>query len=84
MFGNHRDGWTYGASDPSSGTAVMMEIVRVLGEHKKKGVEKISNHVIFVFVDFSSLVRRLFRENRFSVLFAWFLNMIISFYHDFR
>ena len=37
MLGNHRDGWTYGASDPSSGTAAMMEIVRVLGENKKKG-----------------------------------------------
>ena len=38
MFGNHRDGWTFGASDPSSGTAVMMEIVRALGEYKKKGL----------------------------------------------
>lgn len=37
MFGNHRDGWTYGASDPSSGTAAMMEIVRVLGKYKKQG-----------------------------------------------
>ncbi|XP_066916274.1 N-acetylated-alpha-linked acidic dipeptidase 2-like isoform X2 [Clytia hemisphaerica] len=37
MLGNHRDGWTYGACDPSSGTAVMSEIVRSLGAQKKKG-----------------------------------------------
>ena len=36
MLGNHRDAWTYGAADPSSGTATMMEIVRALGEYKKK------------------------------------------------
>ena len=36
MLGNHRDSWTYGASDPSSGTATMMEIVRSLGEVKRK------------------------------------------------
>ena len=37
MLGNHRDGWTYGASDPSSGTSVMTEIVRALGMQLKKG-----------------------------------------------
>ena len=38
MIGNHRDSWTYGAADPSSGTATMMEIVRVLGSaHKETG-----------------------------------------------
>ena len=36
MLGNHRDSWTYGAADPSSGTATMMEIVRSLGEVKRK------------------------------------------------
>ncbi|XP_057304866.1 N-acetylated-alpha-linked acidic dipeptidase 2-like [Hydractinia symbiolongicarpus] len=35
LIGNHRDAWTYGASDPSSGTATMMEIVRILGNYKK-------------------------------------------------
>merc|ERR1711936_412056 len=37
MFGNHRDAWGFGAVDPSSGTAQMMELVRVLGEKKKNG-----------------------------------------------
>jgi len=37
MFGNHRDAWTYGACDPNSGTATMMEIVRSMGAHKKNG-----------------------------------------------
>lgn len=36
MLGNHRDSWTYGASDPSSGTAAMMEIIRTLGEKRMK------------------------------------------------
>ncbi|XP_063840762.1 glutamate carboxypeptidase 2-like [Scylla paramamosain] len=29
IVGNHRDSWTYGSCDPSSGTAVMMEIQKV-------------------------------------------------------
>ncbi|XP_050693224.1 putative N-acetylated-alpha-linked acidic dipeptidase isoform X2 [Eriocheir sinensis] len=32
IFGNHRDSWTYGSCDPSSGTAVMMEVVRAYGK----------------------------------------------------
>jgi len=35
MIGNHRDGWTYGALDPSSGTAVLMEVARILGKMLK-------------------------------------------------
>lgn len=37
MVGNHRDAWTYGAVDPSSGTAATMEMCRVLGEAYKQG-----------------------------------------------
>ena len=37
IIGNHRDAWGYGAVDPSSGTAVIMEIARVLGEKMKTG-----------------------------------------------
>lgn len=37
MLGNHRDAWIFGAADPSSGTAAMMELSRVLGEQIKKG-----------------------------------------------
>ena len=37
MFGNHRDAWGFGALDPNSGTAQMMEVARVLGERKKSG-----------------------------------------------
>lgn len=35
--GNHRDAWCFGASDPGSGTAAMLEVVRVFGELVKKG-----------------------------------------------
>ncbi|XP_071506201.1 N-acetylated-alpha-linked acidic dipeptidase 2-like [Diadema antillarum] len=36
LLGNHRDAWVYGAVDPSSGTAVLMESARVYGEMLKK------------------------------------------------
>lgn len=31
LLGNHRDAWVFGAIDPSSGTAVMKEVSRVMG-----------------------------------------------------
>jgi len=37
LLGNHRDAWTYGAADPSSGQAVLLEIGRAMGAMKKKG-----------------------------------------------
>ena len=37
MIGNHRDGWVYGALDPSSGTAVFMEVTRLMGQMLKNG-----------------------------------------------
>ncbi|KAK8404098.1 hypothetical protein O3P69_000271 [Scylla paramamosain] len=37
IVGNHRDSWTYGSCDPSSGTAVMMEIVRAYGKLLARG-----------------------------------------------
>ena len=35
--GNHRDAWCFGAVDPGSGTAVMLEVVRVFGELVRRG-----------------------------------------------
>ncbi len=37
VVGNHRDAWVYGGVDPSSGTACLMELARVLGEAKRAG-----------------------------------------------
>lgn len=37
VAGNHRDAWVYGAVDPSSGTAAMLETVHGLGELLKLG-----------------------------------------------
>ncbi|XP_033635312.1 putative N-acetylated-alpha-linked acidic dipeptidase [Asterias rubens] len=37
IIGNHRDAWGYGAVDPSSGTACMMEISRIFGSFVKDG-----------------------------------------------
>ncbi|EGZ12955.1 hypothetical protein PHYSODRAFT_561809 [Phytophthora sojae] len=37
LIGNHRDAWVCGAVDPSSGSAVMLEIARGLGELLKQG-----------------------------------------------
>lgn len=38
VLGNHHDAWEYGAVDPSSGTASMMEMTRSLGALLQKGV----------------------------------------------
>ncbi|KAI8936901.1 hypothetical protein NX059_006133 [Plenodomus lindquistii] len=37
IIGNHRDSWCFGAADPGSGTAVMLEVARVLGELRAQG-----------------------------------------------
>lgn len=37
IIGNHRDSWCFGAGDPGSGTAVMLEVARVLGELRSQG-----------------------------------------------
>jgi N-acetylated-alpha-linked acidic dipeptidase len=37
VAGNHRDAWVYGAADPGSGTAAMLEAVHGLGELLKSG-----------------------------------------------
>ena len=37
VLGNHRDAWVYGAVDPNSGTAAMLEAVRGIGELVKQG-----------------------------------------------
>jgi len=37
VAGNHRDAWVYGAVDPSSGTAAMLESVHGIGELLKSG-----------------------------------------------
>ena len=45
MLGNHVDAWVFGAVDPSSGTSVMMEIARALGEEMKSGQKHILEKV---------------------------------------
>ena len=37
VAGNHRDAWVYGAVDPNSGTAAMLEAVHGVGELLKQG-----------------------------------------------
>ncbi len=37
ILGNHRDAWVYGAADPSSGTATLLEAARVLGTLARNG-----------------------------------------------
>ena len=37
IVGNHRDAWTYGGADPSSGTAAMLEMVQAFGELRRGG-----------------------------------------------
>lgn len=37
ILGNHHDAWVYGAADPGSGTAAMLEMARGLGELASSG-----------------------------------------------
>jgi N-acetylated-alpha-linked acidic dipeptidase len=37
VMGNHHDAWVFGAADPGSGTAVMLETARALGELARSG-----------------------------------------------
>ncbi|KAI4144276.1 MAG: hypothetical protein LQ341_002675 [Variospora aurantia] len=37
IVGNHRDAWCFGGADPGSGTAIMLEVVRVLGDLRRAG-----------------------------------------------
>jgi len=37
ILGNHRDAWVYGAADPNSGTAQLLEVARGLGSLVRQG-----------------------------------------------
>ncbi|KAL9096706.1 MAG: hypothetical protein Q9165_001194 [Trypethelium subeluteriae] len=37
FVGNHRDSWCFGAGDPGSGTAVLLEVVNVFGQLRRLG-----------------------------------------------
>lgn len=37
ILGGHRDSWVFGAIDPTSGTAVLQEIVQSFGKLMSKG-----------------------------------------------
>jgi N-acetylated-alpha-linked acidic dipeptidase len=37
IVGNHRDAWVYGGVDPSSGSAALIELARVLGDLARQG-----------------------------------------------
>uniref|UniRef100_A0A670JZK8 Aminopeptidase NAALADL1 n=1 Tax=Podarcis muralis TaxID=64176 RepID=A0A670JZK8_PODMU len=50
LYGNHRDSWVHGAIDPSSGTAVMLEISRVLGKMVKEGKLRAGCVCVFYFL----------------------------------
>lgn len=48
MIGNHRDAWTYGSLDPSSATAVLLEISRSLSDLKKSKIWSPRRSIIFL------------------------------------
>jgi len=37
VLGNHRDAWVYGGVDPSSGSATLLDLARVLGKMAREG-----------------------------------------------
>ena len=50
ILGNHRDAWIFGAVDPSSGTAALMEVVRVLTEYSKRTGNSIQLKITFTYL----------------------------------
>lgn len=48
IMGNHRDAWVYGGMDPSSGTAVMLEVARSMGELVKSGKWRPRRTIMFI------------------------------------
>lgn len=60
LLGNHRDSWVFGAVDPSSGTAVMKEVSRVMGQLVKSG--KCHMQAVAVYIVFN--VKHLFNKNQ--------------------
>ncbi|XP_030854933.1 N-acetylated-alpha-linked acidic dipeptidase 2 isoform X2 [Strongylocentrotus purpuratus] len=47
IAGNHRDAWVYGAVDPSSGTAALMEMSRAMGKLVKDGKWRPRRSIVF-------------------------------------
>lgn len=47
LVGNHRDAWVFGAVDPSSGTAALLELTRVLGKLVKEGKWRPRRTIVF-------------------------------------
>lgn len=37
IIGNHRDSWAFGATNPHSGTAIMIELARIFGDMANRG-----------------------------------------------
>ena len=37
ILGNHHDAWCFGAGDPGSGTAVLLEVIRIFGQLREMG-----------------------------------------------
>ncbi len=47
IIGNHYDAWVYGAVDPNSGTAVMLETSRVLGSLVNESLWRPERTIVF-------------------------------------
>lgn len=52
LLGNHLDAWVFGAIDPSSGTAVMKEVSRVMGNLVQKSKGKFIFIIIHIYIFF--------------------------------
>jgi N-acetylated-alpha-linked acidic dipeptidase len=48
ILGNHRDSWSFGSIDPSSGTSVMMEVSRVLASLKNNKIWTPKRSIMFI------------------------------------
>ena len=70
LLGNHIDAWVNGAVDATSGTTVMMEIARVVGEKAKTGKKQCGGECLALHIE-SQFNKNSLLQSTFSVFAGW-------------
>ena len=79
MIGNHRDAWVFGAGDPSSGSAVMHEVVKGLGQLVQSGWRPMRTIVL---ASWDAEEYGLIGSTEFGEDFAEFIQSHVAMYHN--
>ncbi|WFD28208.1 glutamate carboxypeptidase II [Malassezia nana] len=79
MVGNHRDAWVFGAGDPSSGTAVLHELIKGLGALLATGWRPLRTIVL---ASWDAEEYGLVGSTEFGEDYASFLQSHVAMYHN--